>query len=100
MNQFAAAAVAAMLLAGACTASAWQDWGSTRQEGALQDAERNGRQQELARAGVGYPFPYSDYGNNRDAGFGHNFYGWSYLYAFPTGAPRLAEQKPATEGRR
>ena len=98
MNQFATAAVAAMLLAGACTAGAWQDWEWSRQEDPLQDAEKSGRQQEPARTGVGYP--YRDYRNIRNAGFGHDFYGWSYLYAFPAGALRLAEQKPATEGRR
>ena len=95
MNQFAAAAVAATLLAAACTASAWQHRESIRQEHPQQDAERSGHRKEFAHPGVGYPFPHAGNGNAEE-GFGHNFYGWSYLYAFPGSGPRLAEQASAT----
>jgi hypothetical protein len=100
MNPFATAAVAATLLAFACTAGAWQEWEFTGHKDPRQDAGREGRQQELDRAGVGYAFPAADEGADRAAGFGHNLYGWSYLYAFPAGAPRLAGQTAAREGRR
>ena len=84
MYQVAVAAVAAALLAAAFTAGAWQRWGFARQ-------------QEPVQVGVGYP--YAGVGG-LEPDFSHNFYGWSYLYTYPSTAPLMAAHSGVTEDRR
>lgn len=81
MYQVAVAAVAAALLAAALTVGAWQSWSFARH-------------QEGVYEGVGYP--YAGFGG-LEPGFSHNFYGWSYLYAYPSTAPLVATHSGVRE---
>jgi len=92
MNRLASVTVAASLLAAACAAGAWQGWGLAPRAHEDRQVAEDGRQQEAAQSGVHDGEEYAAYGGS-GADVRHGFYGWSYLFASPAGAPLDATLK-------
>ena len=92
MNRFASVTVAASLLAAACTTGAWQGWGLVQRADEDRLAVKEGRQQETVQGGGALPMQYAAYGDS-GTDIQNGYYGWSYLFASPAGAPLVAAQK-------
>ena len=86
MNRYASITAAALLLAAACTAGAWQGWALGRDMDAALKAAHSGRAQESVLVDERYATQYAG-GSAADSGFDQGFYGWSYLMASPVAAP-------------
>jgi hypothetical protein len=94
MNRFAAAAVAATLLAIAGTAGAWKEWGNAafgdRSQGSA------GRQGALAQAREGDPEKASPQGFAEPRMAGQPYYGWHYPFALPFSSAIQGADTPET----
>ena len=86
MNWYASTTAAALLLAAACTAGAWQGWALGQHTPEGRHAAYGGQTLEPVRVDMRYPTQYAGDGA-ADTGFDQGFYGWSYLLASPVAAP-------------
>jgi hypothetical protein len=79
MSRYGSITAAALLLAAACTAGAWQGWALGQYLGGI-------RALEPALVDTRYASQYAGDGA-ASSGFNRGFYGWSYLMASPVATP-------------